>query len=66
VIGVLTSFKRKGKEISTENRSYRLYIRFWTAIYPVRAVYARFRRATVRIARRAGLLPLIKKVLGRE
>ncbi len=65
VIGVLTSFKRKGKEISTENRSYRFYVRFWNAIYPVRALYARFRRATVRVARRAGLLPMIKKVLGK-
>ena len=66
VIGVLTSFKRKGKAISTENRFYRFYVRFWNAIYPVRALYARCRRAAVRVARRAGILPLIKKVLGRE
>ena len=65
VIGVLTSFKRKGKEISTENRSYRFYVRFWNAIYPVRDLYARFRRVAVRAARRAGLLPMIKKVLGK-
>lgn len=66
VIGVLTSFKRKGKTISTENRFYRFYVRFWNTIYPVRALYARCRRAAVRAARRAGILPLIKKVLGRE
>ena len=65
VIGVLTSFKRKGKEISTENRFYRFYVRFWNAIYPVRALYARFRRVAVRAARRAGLLPMIKKVIGK-
>ena len=65
VIGVLTSFKRKGKEISMENRFYRFYVRFWNAIYPVRALYARFRRVAVRAARRAGLLPMIKKVLGK-
>ena len=66
VIGVLTSFKRKGKTISTENRFYRFYVRFWNTIYPARALYARCRRAAVRAARRAGILPLIKKVLGRE
>lgn len=66
VIGVLTSFKRKGKAISTDNRFYRFYVRFWNTIYPVRALYARCRRAAVRAARRAGILPLIKKVLGRE
>ena len=32
VIGVLTSFKRKGKTISTENRFYRFYVRFWNTI----------------------------------
>lgn len=66
VIGVLTSFKRKGKTISIENRLYRIYVCFWNAIYPIRALYARCRRAAVRAARRAGILPLIKKVLGRE
>ena len=66
VIGVLTSFKRKGKAISTENRFYRFYVRFWNTIYPARALYVRCRRAAVRVARRAGILPLIKKVLGRE
>jgi hypothetical protein len=66
VIGVLTSFKRKGKEIGTDNRLYQFYVRFWDAIYPIRALYAHFRLAAIRAARRAGLIPLIKKVLGRE
>ena len=66
VIGVLTSFKRKGKEISTDNRLYRFYVRFWNVIYPIRALYAYLRLAAIRAARRAGLVPLIKKVLGRE
>ena len=65
VIGVLTSFKRKGKEISIDHPFYRFYVRFWNAIYPLRAIFARCRRAAVRLARRAGILPLIKKLFGR-
>ena len=32
VIGVLTSFKRKGKEITTHSRGYILYTRLWHAL----------------------------------
>ncbi len=46
VIGVLSSFQRKGRQISTESRCYRLYVRLWLAIYPIRrAVIAVLRRA---------------------
>ena len=36
VVGVLTSFNRKGKSISVSNKGYRLYSRFWVAVYPFR------------------------------
>ena len=52
VIGVLTSFKRKGKEISTHSRGYILYTRVWHAIYPVRALYFRCKRNAIAIARK--------------
>ena len=65
VIGVLTGFQRKGKQHDVTEQGYRFYVRFWNAIYPLRACYIRFRRLAVRIARKLGILPLIKKVLGK-
>lgn len=38
VIGVLTAFNRKGKRHSVTDRSYGVYVRIWTFIYPVRYV----------------------------
>ncbi len=66
VIGVLVSFKRKGKEITTQNRGYILYARLWHELYPARALCHRCRRKAVAAARKMGLLPTIKKLLGRE
>ncbi len=63
VIGVLTGFQRKGKEISADDRFYRCYVRCWDAIYPLRLLYFRSRRMAVGIARKLGILPLIKRVL---
>ncbi len=65
VIGVLSSFVRKGKEHAVTERGYRCYTRFWQIIYPLRALYIRLRRLAVGIARRLGLLPLLKKLPGR-
>lgn len=39
VIAVLTEFNRKGKRISTDNKGYVLYSKFWNFIYPVRFLY---------------------------
>ncbi|MBO4653855.1 MAG: S24/S26 family peptidase [Lachnospiraceae bacterium] len=55
VIGVLTAFNRKGKEYTTNNRAYRRYVRFWCAIYPIRALWVRARRLGVGILRKLGL-----------
>lgn len=66
VIGVLVSFQRKGKTIDVENRGYRFYVRFWNAVYPLRALRFRARRLAVETARRLGVLPLIKKLLGKK
>lgn len=38
VIGVLTGFKRKGKDYSVQDPAYRRYVRVWCAIYPARKV----------------------------
>ena len=66
VIGVLSEFLRKGKNHDVNERGYRAYVRVWNAIYPLRRLYVYGRSAAVRLARRLGLLPLIKKALGRH
>ena len=66
VIGVLSAFLRKGKNHDVNERGYRAYVRFWNAIYPLRHLYAFGRGVAVRLARRLGLLPLIKKALKRS
>ena len=44
VIGVLTSFVRKGKRTSATNPLYKCYVRIWNLLYPLRAFYVRGRR----------------------
>ena len=66
VLGVLTGFVRKGKQHSVEEEGYRRYVRFWDAIYPLRAVCFRFKRWSVGIARKLGILPHLKKLLRRK
>ena len=65
VIGVLESFQRKGKQIGAKNRGYQLYVRVWNAIYPLRVLRIRARRMAVKAARKLGVLPLIRKMLGK-
>lgn len=57
VVGILTSFVRKGKQHSVTERGYRCYVRFWHLIYPLRFAYVRSRRLAGRIARKLHLLP---------
>ena len=35
-VGVLTAFKRKGKDYTVESKGYRLYARVWNFLYPLR------------------------------
>ena len=63
VIGVLTAFQRKGRQISANGPGCRFYARFWHGIYPLRLLYFRFRRFAVRAAGRLGVLPLLRRLL---
>ena len=54
VIGVLTGFKRKGKDYSVQDPMYRRYVRIWCAIYPVRAVAVYFIRTAKAAAKKLG------------
>ena len=51
ILGVLTGFVRNGKRISAGNRLYRLYVRSWCAIYPLRRFFLRCRRKIGRLLR---------------
>ena len=66
VIGVLTSFQRKGRYHDVKEPAYRLYVYFWQFIYPLRYAFVRLRRAAVSTARRIGILPFLKRIFGRE
>ena len=66
VIGVLKSFNRKGRLHTVTERGYRFYARFWNAIYPLRFVWFRIKRGLRAIAEKLGLIPMLKKLLGRK
>ena len=58
VLGVLKSFVRKGTPHSVTEPGYLRYVRFWCAIYPVRAcfvtLYRRIRRLGGTVLRKLG------------
>lgn len=66
VIGVLTDFQRKGRQISADSRGYKLYVRFWIAIYPLRFGFIRICRIVVTIARRLGITAIMKRIMRKE
>lgn len=49
IIGILTEFNRKGKRGTVEDKSYKIYSRFWHYIYPVRHFFHFWRRLAARI-----------------
>lgn len=51
VIGVLSGFCRKGKNHSVDERGYRVYVRVWNFIYPIRACFNFARRAAAKVYR---------------
>lgn len=63
VYGVLTGFVRKGRQHSVTEKGYRAYVRFWNAIYPLRWLWFHLRRGLIRVARKLGVLPFLKRVL---
>ena len=41
ILGVMTSFIRNGKEYPVSHRGYRLYVRVWYVLYPLRRFWKR-------------------------
>ena len=52
IIGVMTSFVRKGKEHSTKETGYLLYSRFWYAIYPLRRFVMKLKAKTRKLIKK--------------
>ena len=52
IIGVLTSYNRKGKSGSPESFSFKLYSRFWNFIYPLRYLCVKSRAFAARLYRK--------------
>ncbi len=61
VVAVATGFYRKGKYISCESCSYRLYVKLWIAMLPLRPFILKGRRFAARIVRKLRK-PFTKKV----
>ena len=55
VIGVLTGFIRNGKSYTVEDTGYQTYCRIWNAVYPLRKILFRMRKAAGKTARMLGL-----------
>ena len=51
IIGVLTNFRRKGKDYSVQSAGFRLYSRVWNLIYPLRWTLHKARRLAGKIKR---------------
>lgn len=49
ILGVLTEFYRDGTHIDMSGAGYRLYVRFWVAIYPIRIAVKKIRAVVGKI-----------------
>lgn len=62
VLGVLTSFVRNGKEYLVADWRYRAYCFFWLATFSLRSFLAKHKQRAIGIARRLGVLSLLRRV----
>lgn len=52
IIGVLTGFRRKGKDYSVQSAGFKLYSRVWNFIYPLRLAAHKTRRLAGKLKRK--------------
>ena len=65
VIGVLTAFRRGGKLHAVTEKGYRLYVRVWNGLYPIRLFCYRALLRMKEVSRALGLTTPIKRLLRR-
>ena len=49
ILGVLTGFYRGSKQIDMDGFGYKLYVRVWGRLYPIRKVFGRMRGLAARV-----------------
>ena len=52
ILGVMTRFIRKGKDISADNKLYLLYVHLWCDFYPIRAAVLHAQHMAFRVRRK--------------
>lgn len=52
IIGVLTAVVRDGKEISVKDWRYRIYVRIWCSLFPIRMLILKARKLPKRLRRK--------------
>ena len=51
ILGIMTSFVHRGREIKVDNRLYKMYVRFWWGITPFRIILKKMRRMVARVVK---------------
>ena len=51
ILGVLTGFYRGSKQVNMDGWRYKLYVRLWCALYPIRKVFMQVRARAARVWR---------------
>lgn len=51
ILGVLTGFYRGSKKVNMDGWGYKLYVRLWCALHPIRRMYLRMRGMVARVWR---------------
>lgn len=52
ILGVLTGFYRGSKLIDMDGFGYKLYVRVWCRLYPIRKIYSRMRSVAAKVWRK--------------
>ena len=66
VLGILTGFQRKGRKHDVSETGYRLYVRVWSAAYPLRKLYLQSCNKIRNVSVKWGIIPLIKRLVRHE
>lgn len=51
ILGIMTHFTRKGKQLCVDSPGYRLYSRLWVGLFPVRKLWLRLKQLVKRIVK---------------
>lgn len=49
ILGVMTGFYRGSKKIDMNSIGYKMYVRLWCGLYPIRRIYARVKSVVAKV-----------------